>query len=188
MCGRFQFTCENNPKMAEKICQLKQDYPQYSISTGEIFPTNSTLVALEQQGKIVIGIQYWGFPHFKKSNVIINARAETITQKKLFQDSFLHRRCAILSSGFYEWDTQKQKYFFYDSDHSYVYLGGIYQTFGQIDKFVILTTQANQSISDIHHRMPVLIPRKQLISWLTDTDQAMQMIQNKQPLLQRQVV
>lgn len=66
MCGRFQFTCENNPKLAEKICQLKQNYPQYSISTGEIFPTNSALVALEQQGKIVIGIQYWGFPHFKK--------------------------------------------------------------------------------------------------------------------------
>jgi putative SOS response-associated peptidase YedK len=40
---------------------------------------------------------------------MINARAETVTEKPSFRAAFKQRRCLILADGFYEWQQQEKK-------------------------------------------------------------------------------
>jgi len=66
---------------------------------GEVFPTNVAPV-VQLDGALAVK---WGFPHWKNSSVIINARAETALEKKMFGKPLRERRCIVPSSGFYEW-------------------------------------------------------------------------------------
>jgi len=66
---------------------------------GEVFPTNIAPVVMHD-GALAVK---WGFPHWKNSGVIINARSETALEKKMFGKPLRERRCVVPSSGFYEW-------------------------------------------------------------------------------------
>ena len=66
---------------------------------GEIFP--STIAPVVANFEIIA--MKWGFPHWKNSSVIINARAETASDKNMFRRPLKERRCVIFASGFYEW-------------------------------------------------------------------------------------
>ena len=52
----------------------------------------------------------WGFPQYQKKGLLINARAETALERKMFRDSVLHRRCIIPAKQFYEWDQGRLGY------------------------------------------------------------------------------
>lgn len=54
----------------------------------------------------------WGFPAPEGKGLVINARCETVLEKKLFSESVRTRRCLIPASGFYEWSQRKDPYFF----------------------------------------------------------------------------
>ena len=60
--------------------------------------------------KIVGEFQQWGLPGFRGRQQIINARAETVTEKPMFRRSIAFQRCVIPATGFYEWDAAKHKY------------------------------------------------------------------------------
>ena len=66
---------------------------------GEVFPTN--IAPVIENGEIVA--VKWGFPHWKNTGVIINARSETALEKRMFGKPLRERRCVVPSSGFYEW-------------------------------------------------------------------------------------
>ena len=91
MCGRFLFQPDQNEEIG-RIFKLAYD-AGYDVKVGEVFPTDETalIVAGPKQVKVV-GMK-WGFPGFKKGQSIINARSETVQEKKMFADSFLKRRC-----------------------------------------------------------------------------------------------
>ena len=72
---------------------------QGEFMRGEVFPTNIAPVILQESVEAV----KWGFPHWKNSGVIINARSETALEKKMFGKPLGERRCVVPSSGFYEW-------------------------------------------------------------------------------------
>jgi putative SOS response-associated peptidase YedK len=120
----------------------------------------------------------WGFPNWKGSGVIINARAETAMEKSLFRTPLLTHRLVIPSTGFYEWThpkdkTPKEKYLLRRPDDPMLYMAGFYNLFKAPDgtyeeRFVILTTAANESISPLHDRMPVILDPDERESWLRD--------------------
>ncbi|MGL4695943.1 SOS response-associated peptidase family protein [Enterococcus larvae] len=53
----------------------------------------------------------WGFKGFKGSQLIINARSETVTEKRMFAAAFKKDRCVFPTLGFYEWSPEKEKFF-----------------------------------------------------------------------------
>ena len=109
-----------------------------------------------------------GFPQYKGNGLLINARSETVLERRMFRESALHRRCVIPARRFYERDREKNKVTFQKKDQKVIFMAGLYNQFEGQDRFVILTTQANSSVSGVHDRMPLLLEEKELKDWVFD--------------------
>ena len=105
---------------------------------------------------------HWGFPQYQKKGLLINARAETALERRTFCDSVRHRRCIIPAKHFYEWDSDKNKVTFFREDRPILFMAGFYNWFQNEECFMILTTQANASVSPVHNRMPVVLDESKL--------------------------
>ena len=183
MCGRYLLENDMEHQTLNQLMgALSNDIPAFSISMGEIAPSMRVPVLTAPN---VPMIQRWGFPRAHGRGLLINARAETADSKPAFRQSLLHRRCAVPCNGFFEWDHNKQKYRFTLPGHSLFYLAGIYQFFENQPHFVILTTSANASMSDIHDRMPVVLNSDQCLQWLCETDGAMRILKQEAAMLAR---
>lgn len=124
---------------------------------------------------------HWGLiPSWAKDSKIgsklINARAETVAEKPSFRSAFRKRRCLILADGFYEWQQQegkkqKQPFYFQLNDGCPFAFAGLWEHWKdsngeEIDSCTILTTEANELMHPIHHRMPVILDHKNYELWL----------------------
>lgn len=190
MCGRYSlyFDDQYDKDISSIMQEINKNYPDSNVKTGEIFPTNTVPILIEQGSEITPVPYIWGFPSFRNKGVIINARAETAAEKKTFRESLMNRRCVIPSTGFYEWDKTKQKYLFHMQSTNVLYMAGFYNFFKNEPRFVILTTDANSSISEIHHRMPVVLEKNKIEQWIHDTDSAVAMLHETPPLLESQAI
>lgn len=189
MCGRYSlFDEQDNTEVASIIDEVNRNYPDMPIRIGEIFPTHTVPIIVDGGGRLQPIPSVWGFPKYGSSGVIINARAETAAAKKMFSDSLYRRRCVVPSTGFYEWDRQKRKYFFRMPDENVLYMAGIYRDFGGERRLVILTTEANASMRDVHDRMPVILPRDMLKMWVSDNVGAVRYITGDMPELYKRLV
>lgn len=187
MCGRYTlFTDKEQLEILKIISQINEKHHGQPVKTGEIFPTNTAPILIDGDHTLSPIPCVWGFPGFQgKSGVIINARAETAQEKRTFSQSLLQRRCLIPSTGFYEWDRQKQKYLFCLPGEDLLYMAGFYNEFQGERRFVILTTAANESVSGVHHRMPVVVRSGFAEDWVRDTSAALQYLRGPMPALSR---
>jgi putative SOS response-associated peptidase YedK len=104
----------------------------------------------------------------------IHARAETITQKPFFRDSFKKRRALIVSAGYFQWKTEgKEKVPIYIrmKDGHPCLMAGVYDftTTGDgttAGTCAIITADSNDLIKDLNPRMPVMIEKKNMGIWL----------------------
>lgn len=117
--------------------------------------------------------------------MIFNARAEFVKEKRIFQNGISYHRAVIPVSGFYEWNHQKEKNTFYRKDKNTMYLAGFYDRFGMEDRFIILTTQANDSMKLVHDRMPLVLESNQVIPWLSEKESAGKLLQQEPVSLER---
>jgi putative SOS response-associated peptidase YedK len=107
---------------------------------------------------------------------MINARAETLTEKPSFREAFKSRRCIIPASGFYEWQKQtkgaKQPFYFYLKDKDVFGFAGLWeswidkQTGEELETCTIITTEANNVLKPVHERMPVILNLKVMMNGL----------------------
>lgn len=110
----------------------------------------------------------WGFdgPHGK--HLLINARAETVSEKPFFAEDFARNRCAIPCSGFYEWDESKNKLLFTRLAGGALFLAGFCKT-QDVRRFVILTKPAQLPVAEFHRRTPALLEREAIDNYLNDS-------------------
>lgn len=175
MCGRYVFFTDPELLEIKQIIAHIQAKDK-TFQTGEIFPSQMAPAVFDDAGHLDADAFLWGFPQYQRSGVLINARSETVLEKPTFRDSFRQRRCVLPAAGFYEWDSRKQKYFFTDPRSPIIYLAGIYRPFEGANRFVILTTEANDAMRPIHDRMPVTITPGHLLEWCSDPDSAQRLL------------
>lgn len=193
MCGRF-YVDEETAREIEKVIR-NVDLQIRKMHTGDIYPSQPAGILarhsmwdkqpaanLPGSNPPVLELEemQWGFPQYQKKGLLINARAETALERKTFRDSVLHRRCVIPAKHFYEWDSDKNKVTFFRQDAPVVYMAGFYSRFQDGDRFMILTTQANGSVSPVHGRMPLVLEAGELEGWILD-DQFMEYVLHKIP-------
>jgi putative SOS response-associated peptidase YedK len=96
---------------------------------------------------------------------LINARAETVTEKPSFRDAFSRRRCLMPMEGFYEWSRRgdsKRPFYFHMRDGEPFAVAGLWESWegggDPLETCTLLTTEANELLAGYHDRMPVIRP------------------------------
>lgn len=146
--------------------------PNYNVC-----PTTDIHVVKAAEGQRQLVKMRWGFlPHWYETPtdgpLLINARAETIAEKPAFRMACRERRCIIPVTGFYEWtkDDAGKRWPWYISSGEPLALAGIWQDWGQAEEShrtcAVVTTGANETMSQIYHRMPVILAQRDWAKWL----------------------
>ena len=167
MCGRYYIN-DDTAREIEKLIQKVDEKMRKAenINIGDIHPSEIAPVIAADHNDLCCKQQKWGFPGFSGKQLIFNARSETVLEKKMFRESVEHRRLTIPAAGFYEWNKNKEKNIFYKKSQPVLYMAGFYNRYQDGDRFVILTTAANESMKPVHDRMPLLLERDEISKWL----------------------
>ncbi len=178
MCGRFTQT-RPLEDLIERFAVLKAAgardvQPSYNIAPGQ---DAALVIAFRER---MLKRMRWGLvPSWSKTAktefTMINARAETLADKKVYSQLLPHKRCLVPSDGFYEWKKgggrgRPPHRFVVDSGETYAY-AGLWDEWAASDgselfTFVIVTTEANDCVRPIHDRMPVILRREDEEAWL----------------------
>lgn len=183
MCGRYLFTAEQCAEILQIVQAVERRHGANAWKPGEIRPYALAPVLLSDGEGIHPELQTWGYR--MPGNLVINARAETAAEKPLFRDSVAARRCVVPSTGFYEWDKDKRKFFFTLPGEGALYMAGLYDRRGGKPCYCILTTAANQSMEAVHSRMPLVLRKEQIAPWLNDSQAAGDILHLQPPRLER---
>lgn len=187
MCGRFYIDDETYSDIRQIVSDVEMSLNKKHI-TGDIHPTETAPVIVNDgKQELQLCKKTWGYPGWKNGGVIFNARVESVTEKRMFQNGIYYHRAVIPAAGFYEWSRQKEKNTFYRKDGKPLYLAGFYDRFENVDRFVILTTAANASMSPVHDRMPLVLEKDQISSWLWDEKYAQETLRQIPVPLERYV-
>lgn len=149
-----------------------------SVPNFNICPTTGVAVVRRSDtGRHAVTMR-WGFlPTWYRSPtdgpLLINARAETLAEKPAFAQACRERRCLVPATGFYEWtkDERGQRLPWYISrqDGAPLAFAAIWQSWGKaepVETCALVTTAANNRLSKIHHRMPLILEQEDWGLWL----------------------
>lgn len=177
MCGRMANTLPADAMAQLFAASPSNDLPD--VPNYNICPTNPVHTVSAQNGERRLRAMRWGFipSWYETANggpLLINARGETIAEKPAFKDACRTRRCVIVATGFYEWtkdaDGGRNPYYFSRADQAPIAFAGVWQAWDKgempMNTCAIVTTGANDRISTIHHRMPVMLEPEQIPLWL----------------------
>ena len=178
MCGRASIT-KTEKQIADHFGVLFQtdEEDRYAVAPNyNVAPTHFTPV-IASDDPTILAIQRWGIsPPWAqgKGQVVINARKETVLEKRMFKKAIEERRCIVPMDGFYEWQKTpagKQPFYFHLGDRSLFAFAGLWERWRSPDGEVItsctiLTTSANELIRPIHERMPVILSPADYELWL----------------------
>ncbi|MBO5239370.1 MAG: SOS response-associated peptidase [Lachnospiraceae bacterium] len=165
MCGRY-YVDDETAKEIEKIVRSVDE--QLKREAKDIHPTESAPVLVSSESGIKCEYYKWGFPGIMDKSLVINARSESAIEKKMFSEAVEHRRIVIPAAGFYEWNKHKEKSTFTRRDSKVLYMAGVYSRYDDGNRFVILTTAANESMKPVHDRMPLILDKDDIVPWLTE--------------------
>ena len=173
MCGRYTVTQPKNVIRelhggAESIdCSSR-----FNVAPGQTAP----VIRADKPNNLKLASMSWGFPapwaHAKGRlrERIINVRVETVEKKERFKECLESRRCVVLADGFYEWrrmQQRKQPYLFrLENGVPFGFAGILECADDDVQRFMILTTVANELVGEFHHRMPVILNERARKEWL----------------------
>ena len=189
MCGRYTLSDPGN--LVEELGAQGNPAalsPRYNIAPTQNVPA----VCVDSDGERQLAPLRWGLiPFWAKDksigNRMINSRSETAAEKPAFRHAFEKRRCLLLADGFYEWKRDrsaegkpvKQPYFIHLADQRPFTFAGLWEFWDRDPddptySCTILTTAANDRVSELHDRMPVILEGAARDAWLApEADPAM---------------
>jgi putative SOS response-associated peptidase YedK len=199
MCGRFAMEEMLNDMVAE--FGLKGLPNRELPMDWNIKPTQDIYVIKNE----TLEISSWGLiapwsktnaEALKSQSIAINARSETVHEKPTFKNAFRKSRCLVPASGYFEWATELGRYkprqpiYVSRDDDKMLAFAGIQDQWvspeGEIRSSVaILTREAVGELANVHHRMPMFLPRDRWEAWmnpaLQDVDKVRSLFDNFQP-------
>jgi putative SOS response-associated peptidase YedK len=192
MCGRY--TLKTPPdQWGQLLLPMIQSASKPGMPLAEwrprynIAPTQNVLAVSRESdpettaGGLLLDYFRWGLiPSWAKElsigNRMINARSETVDEKRSFKGPLAKRRCLVLADGYYEWqkldDGSKQPFWISAAEGTVMTFAGLWESNRQVSDAVvqtctILTTAANQQLLTIHDRMPVVMDGQAAQEWMS---------------------
>ncbi len=177
MCGRFTLTKEKEE--IEERFEIHID-PNMFSKTYNAAPSQILPIITNDEPEQA-SFHRWGLiPQWAKDerigNKLINARAETLTEKPSFRDAAQKRRCLVITDGLYEWkrsDANKQPYRITLADDGLFVYAGLWEKWKapdgrEVRSFTIITVEPNELMKPIHNRMPAILSHETEKVWLSD--------------------
>ncbi|MCY7864799.1 SOS response-associated peptidase [Bacillus spizizenii] len=187
MCGRFTLFSTFDDIIdqfdIDQFLPKNEYHPSYNVA-----PSQNILAIINDGSHNRLGKLRWGLiPPWAKDEKIgykmINARAETITEKPAFRKPLVSKRCIIPADSFYEWKrldpkTKIPMRIKLKSSALFAF-AGLYEKWkthqgDPLYTCTIITTTPNELMKDIHDRMPVILTHDHEKEWLnplnTDPD------------------
>jgi putative SOS response-associated peptidase YedK len=131
-----------------------------------------------ETGLAVEGRLRWGLiPHYADARPDlqpIHARAETISEKRMFREAYRKRRCIVPMNSFFQKDSTGKRYAISRHDGGVFGVAGIWENWRDPltstweRTFAVITAPANELIAPIHDRMLAILPTEQFPRWLSD--------------------
>jgi putative SOS response-associated peptidase YedK len=184
MCGRFSFSPKEILIEERFDIEIEEGLytPRYNCAPSQ----NLAVISNKEPGRL--SFYRWGLiPFWARDPSIgykmINARAESVTEKPSFRNSFRQKRCLVLSDGFFEWkrltdgekkgQDKKVPHRIVMKNGDLFAMAGIWDTWKDpegrmLHSFAIITTHPNALMESIHDRMPVILPRRFEKEWLVN--------------------
>src|SRR5215210_4696642 len=175
MCGRFVIT--SAPAALRQIFGYVEQPnfpPRHNIA-----PTQPIPVIIVENGARHFRLMRWGLlPAWVKDprnfSLLINARAETASERPAFRNAIRRRRCLVPADGYYEWratENGKRPCFIYRRDGAPMGLAGLAETWigpngEELDTVAIVTAPASTELAPLHDRVPVTIAPEDFDRWL----------------------
>ncbi len=176
MCGRFV----RYSSIHELIKEFGVDGSPFDLEPGYNIAPSQEIVIIINDSKKRLALCKWGFiPSWSRDPKIgykmINARADSVSEKPSFKGAFKSKRILIPADGFYEWHkkgkTKTPVYIRLKSGKPFGF-AGLFNIWtspdgSQICTCTIITTDANRLLEPVHNRMPVIIGRDDQEKWLS---------------------
>lgn len=188
MCGRYSLFTGTDELETRFDADFRAHEPTYNCAPGEELP-----VITNERPDEARRLEWGLTPSWADERQgHINARAETVDEKPAFEAAYESRRCLVPADGFYEWVEQegsKQPYRVAFEDDRPFAMAGLYERwtppttqtglgdFGggalteeePVESFTVLTTEPNDLVADLHHRMAVILDPETEETWLHGT-------------------
>jgi len=206
MCGRYTLFTPAADLESRFDADFGDHEPSYNCAPGQERP-----VIADEEPERAIRMKWGLTPSWADESFdLINARAETVREKRSFADAFERRRCLVPADGFYEWvdgsgpddesrgGAGKTPYRVAFEDDRPFAMAGLYERWeppepettqtglgsfgggsggdenegegdvddGPIETFTIVTTEPNDLVADLHHRMAVVLAPDEEETWL----------------------
>lgn len=176
MCGRFSL--KSTIQAIEEEFDIEYNevdiIPRYNIA-----PTQNVAVVVYDERRILKLFRWGLIPYWAKDHTIgnrlINARAETLTQKIVFKNLLKKSRCIIVADGFYEWEKgTKNPYYFCMKTKRPFGFAGLWTKWknpegNTIFSCTIITVEPNSIVGKIHNRMPAILRKSYYKIWLDNS-------------------
>ena len=196
MCGRYTMA---TPDLGRVRTRFDLDERVELRRRFNVAPTDDVVaVRADREGRPRGDSLRWGLVPFwaddpRVGSRMINARAESVSEKPAFRDAFASRRCLILADGFYEWqrrDGSKRPWWITRADGQPFAFAGLWATWrpkGTEDveplrSCTIITTTASDAVAPLHDRMPVILPSEAEAAWLDPATSRARLLELLAPL------
>ena len=175
MCSRYRV--KNNVTVIVQGKAVVFDYKaRYNAAPAQDLP------AIFWNGTEAQGVQMkWGWQPVWSKQLLINAQAETVTEKPTYK-KYLRQRCIIPADGFYEWTPAKQPIMFTKPNEEPFCFAGLWIEAENQKRFIVLTTTPNENVASVHNRMPFIVQPGQYELWLSGDFQSVLQTPDKQEL------
>ncbi|HQO09870.1 MAG TPA: SOS response-associated peptidase [Clostridiales bacterium] len=182
MCGRFAQVYDDakilNKFRLEDISERIQ--PKFNMSPG--MKVNAVMA---EESALKLKKAEWGFSEINGKplpSLMVNSRLDTLINGSFTGRNLITSRCVIPVSGFYEWKGC-QPYYIYDTS-DILCLAGVYVRNNESIRISVVTTDSEDFLKDLHHRMPLILSGASLSSWLSsdkDTAEKLDLFKNTFP-------
>jgi putative SOS response-associated peptidase YedK len=177
VCGRF--TLSTSPTAIADhfgLDEAPELGARFNVAPGQSI---ATISLSGEDRRSVLSWRRWGLvPSWAKDekvgNRLINARAETATEKPSFRSALRRRRCLVPADGFYEWagtKGSKQPYLIGLEGRALFAFAGLWERWTNpggeaLESCTLLTTEATEQLSALHDRMPVIVDPVDYELWM----------------------
>jgi len=184
MCGRINVSDNEGVRLLLAMLGMEvwpSRDPRFNVAPSQVLD-----VVGWQNEAPTHQVMKWGLlPTWAKPDTfsapLINARSETIHEKPSFRNLISKNRVLIPINGFYEWRRTgkvKEPHFVQPAHAGAMFIAGLYQPCESTSsndaadqpQVCVVTVEANETMSKVHHRMPVILNPEDALTWIQPTD------------------